>query len=189
MATKIKKGAMNRGVGGNTSADGLKRLKKDVLTQPGSCVVVMFGANDAFIDNDKVYDYSTYWTVPKPSNISVSQYKLNLTSMIEQITGAGKEITLITPWAFWSSAQLNQFPFYVDAMKAVALQTKTPILDAYEIQLNLWWASQPWLDRATHAPSIKNLQQDYQHPSDQGHTQIANLCNKPQNSNACACRR
>jgi lysophospholipase L1-like esterase len=188
MAHATRKTDINKGIGGNTSADGLARLTNDVLMQPGSCVTVMFGANDAFIDNAATYDYSAYWMTPKPSAVSVAQYMTNLTSMIQQITGAGKRVTLITPWAFWSTPQLNQLPFYVDAMKAVAVQTGTPLLDAYEIQLNRWWSSQPWLPASTNAPMMWDQEQDYQHPNGMGHTEIADLCKKPQNKNACACK-
>ena len=188
MAIATGKTDINKGIGGNTSTDGINRLTNDVLAQQGSCVTVMFGANDAFIDNTATYDYQSYWTAPKPSAVPVTQYMSNLNSMIQQIKAAGKQVTLITPWAFWSTAQLNQMPFYVDAMKAVSMQTGTPLLDAYGIQLNRWWSSQPWLAPSTNAPSMWLQEQDYQHPSGYGHTEIADLCKKPQSANACACK-
>jgi lysophospholipase L1-like esterase len=188
MAMATGRVAINKGVGGNTSSDGLKRLKADVLNQNGSCVVIMFGANDAFIDPTAVYDLKTRWNAPKESAVSVSQYKANLTDMITKIRRVGKNVTLITPWAFWSTPQLIQFPFYVDAMKSVGAKMSVPILDAYAIQLNGWWASQPWLDSSTGAPLFWRYEQDYQHPSAEGHTQIADLCRQPQNTDACACK-
>ena len=59
MASAIGTTAINKGVGGNTSADALARMD-DVLAQPGSCVTVMLGTNDAWIDPSLQYDYSSF---------------------------------------------------------------------------------------------------------------------------------
>lgn len=186
MATATGRTALNKGVGGNTTSDMLARFNTDVVTQSGSCVVIMGGANDAFIDPSATYDFSTYWTAPKPSAVSVSTYQSNLTAMVNAARGAGKNVTLITPWAFWSTPELVQFTFYVDAMKSTGAVLGVPVLDADAIQRNLWWASAPW-QTATPAPSLWALEQDYQHPSALGHTRIKELCQQPQNATACAC--
>jgi len=184
MAAATGRTDLNKGVGGNTTADMLARLNADVLTQQGSCVVVMAGANDAFIAPG-TYDYSSYWSTPKPSAISLAQFKINLTSMVTQIKAAGKDVTLITPWSFFSTPNLIQFTFYVDTVKQVGGLTGTPVLDADSIQRDLWWASTQWL--GVTSPSLWDLEQDYQHPSALGHTKIKELCAKPQNAGACAC--
>lgn len=186
MAVATGRTALNKGVGGNTTSDMIARFNADVVTQSGSCVVIMGGANDAFIDPSATYDYSTYWTAPKPSAVSVVTFQSNLTAMVNAAKSAGKSVTLITPWTFWSSPQLVQFTFYVDAMKATGAQLGVPVLDADAIQRSLWWASAPWQTVAP-APSLWDLEQDYQHPSALGHTKIKELCQKPQNVSACAC--
>lgn len=187
MAQATGRTAINAGVGGNTSTMGLARLQTDVLSTSAECVAVMFGANDAFIESAPTYNYSSYWTEPKPGRVSLATYRENITSMVTQIQAQGKAVTLITPWAFWSTEYLQQFPFYVNVVKQVGKEMGVPVLDAYAIQLNLWWASQPWLTPASGAPSFWALEQDYQHPSALGHTKIAELCTKPENSASCAC--
>ncbi len=185
MAVATGRTALNKGVGGNTSTDMLARLYADVLSQPGSCVTVMAGANDAFIDPYATYDYSTYWAQAKPSAVSVTAFQNNLISIVQQIKNSGKQVTLLTSWAFFSTPELIQFLFYVDAVKYIGVFTGTPVLDADAIQRNAWWGSSQWL--GTGAPSLWDMEVDYQHPSALGHTAIANLCQKPQNATACAC--
>lgn len=187
MAQATGRTALNAGVGGNTSTMGLARLQTDVLATSAECVAVMFGANDAYIDYALPYNYSSYWTEPKPSRVPLTTFRDNLASMVTQIQAGGKQVTLITPWAFWSTESLQQFPFYVNAVKQVGKELGVPVLDAYAIQLNLWWASQPWLPASSGAPSFWALEQDYQHPSALGHTKIAELCTKPENAASCAC--
>lgn len=188
MAQATGRTDINKGVGGEDTQMAMQRIQADVISQTAECVVVMFGANDGFISPTATYDYSTYWPAPKPARVSLADYKANLENMVDLITASGKAVTLITPWAFWSTPHLQQYPFYVDAMKEVGKEKGVPVLDAYAIQLNAWWASQPWLQASTGAPSMWSLQQDYQHPSAAGHTKIAQLCQKLENANACACR-
>lgn len=187
MAEATGRTCLNKGVGGNTSTDMLARFNADVISQSGSCVVIMAGANDAFIDPSYTYDYTTYWTAPKPSAVSLPIFKSNLTSMVMQARAAGKEVTLITSWAFFSTPLLIQMTFYADAVKEVGGLLGVPVLDADAIQRDLWWASKPWLSQNA-APLLWDLEQDYQHPSAAGHSRIAGLCSKPQNASSCACR-
>lgn len=187
MAERTGRACLNKGVGGNTSTDMLARFNADVIAQAGSCVVIMAGANDAFINPGVNYDYSTYWTEPRPSAVSVPIFKSNLTEMVKQARSAGKDVTLITPWTFFSTPLLIQFTFYADTVKEVGGLLGVPVLDADAIQRDLWWASKPWLTQNA-APLLWDLEVDYQHPSAAGHTRIADLCRKPQNATACACR-
>ena len=185
MASALGATCTNLGVGGNTSSDLLARFST-VTATPGTCVIIQIGANDAAIAPNGSYDFSSYWTSPQPSAVSVAQYTANLTQMVILSRAAGKEPVFMTPWAFFSSPDLVQFPFYVNAMIAVGAQMGVPVLDAYRIQTDLWWASKPWLTQNA-APSLWDLEADYQHPNAAGHTLEANLCQKPQNSGACAC--
>lgn len=186
MASAIGKTAINKGVGGNTTSDMLARFTADVTSQSGSCVVIMGGANDAFINPMGSYDYSSYWTGPVSSAVSLSTYQSNLTAMVNAAKSSGKNVTLITPWVFFSTPNLVQFTFYANAMKSVGGVLGVPVLDADGIQRDLWWASRPWLTQNA-APMLWDFEADYQHPNAAGHTLIANLCQKPQNATACAC--
>lgn len=191
MAQATGRTAINAGVASNTSTLGLARLQTDVLSTSAECVAIMFGANDAYIDETLPYNYSSYWSEPKPGRVSVPVFRQNLESMVTQIRAAGKDVTLMTPWAFWSTPHLLQFPFYVEAIKQVGAEMGVPVLDAYSIQLRLWWNSSPWLVASHNAPSFYALLQpnDFQHPSALGHTKIAELCTKPENAASCACHQ
>ena len=72
-----------------------------------------------------------------------------------------------------------------DIDKVVGGLRGVPVVDADSIQRNLWWGSIQWVGGSS--PSLWDLEIDYQHPSALGHTKIAELCQKPQNVNACAC--
>lgn len=188
MAAATGRAFINKGLGNDTTDGALARLTADVLSQPAECVAVMLGANDGFIDTALSFDISTYWTAAKPAHSTPAHFKDNLVQIIAQIEAAGKEVTLITPWAFWATTNLLQYPFYVDAVFAAGAQMNVPVIDAYAIQLNLWWASQPWNLPASGAPSMWAMQTDYQHPNAYGHTLIARECQKPRYASACACR-
>ncbi len=63
----------NAGVNGNTSTQGLERLKKDALEKNPDFVIINFGLNDHyFVDKNK-------------ENVPLDKFKSNLESMIKQI--------------------------------------------------------------------------------------------------------
>ncbi|MFC7371774.1 GDSL-type esterase/lipase family protein [Fictibacillus iocasae] len=70
---------LNAGVPGETTAAAIKRLEDEVLNRNPDCVTILFGANDA---SDHRF-------------VSLEQYEMNLSVMIEKI-GAEKVI-LISP--------------------------------------------------------------------------------------------
>ena len=182
---------VNKGVGGDSTVDALARLNGDVLTQSGSCVTVMFGAGDSEISYSGSYSYTGWWTGPQTSEVSVASFTANLTSIVQQILKAGKQVTLLTPWTNFNTANLNQGRFYSDAVKGVGAALGVPVLDAGDILRQLWTNSYEWLNRNgvvhPNAPTLGSLMADDLHPSVVGHTHIANLCSKPQNVAACAC--
>ena len=187
MSYATGRGMLNKGIGGNTTVDALARISADVLTQTGSCVTVMFGAVDSYIKDSQ--DFSTWWASPKPSEVSIANYTTNLTSIVNQIKGAGKSVTLMTPWPTFGTANLNQGQFYSDAVKAVGRALGVAVLDAHDIMRRLWWGSKPWFTSTSNAPDLWTLIVDEQHPSALGHTKMAELCNQPQSIGACACTK
>ena len=195
MAIATGRTALNKAVGGRLSTEVLANLSSDALTQQGSCVTVMLGAGDSFLDyandNPAIFDYSSYWTQAQVGRVSVSQFKANLTSIVQQLRAAGKNVTLLTSWQFASTLYLTQSQFYADVVKGVGAELGVPVLDAAAIFLHRYWGSSQWLDgRVTppiSAPSILSFLVDWQHQSALGHTYIANLCQKPQAVGACAC--
>ena len=151
----------------------------------------MFGAVDSDIESSGAYEYGSWWTAPQPSEVSLADFTANLTSIVQQILNAGKNVTLLTPWPKFSTAGLNQGRFYSDAVKGVGANFGIPVLDAGDIMRKLWWGSDQWLAARIvpnpNAPSLWSLIEDELHPSALGHTYIANLCALPQAFRACAC--
>lgn len=79
---------INRGVAGETSAQGLQRLPAIITSYPeASCYLVLFGMNDAR-PLAKVPSGLGQEPAPKDS------YKANIQKMIELVNAAGKEVVL-----------------------------------------------------------------------------------------------
>jgi lysophospholipase L1-like esterase len=74
---------INSGVGGNTTREGLARIREDVLAHKPDMVLIEFGGNDA---------------TPDPArHVSLDEFEANLRSMQEQITASnGARIILLT---------------------------------------------------------------------------------------------
>lgn len=170
----------NFAVGGSTTADVKSRLPADLATA-GSCVVVMIGANNAFIPTTTTVDNSVEWTAevaPSPPGTTVGAFKADLVDIIDTIRGAGRDVVLVTPWAFFATAEMVQFPFYVRAMQDIGTRKGVVVVDAYHIQIDLWWNlnSNLW----------SKYEADYQHQNAAGHGKIAELFTQERYKNACA---
>jgi lysophospholipase L1-like esterase len=151
--------AINAGVAGNSSAQALRRLSRDVLTHEPDVVVIFFGTNDLRADADRVY-------VPVP------KYKANLETIISQCRKQGSRVVLCTlppieHEAFFTRHQRGPFDAmgglakvietYREAARQVATAQKTSLVD-----LNGLLDAEPdWLSK------------DGVHPSEDGNAIIA----------------
>lgn len=85
---------INAGIGGNTSAEGLARIEKDVLAHMPGLVLVEFGGND---------------TVHDARAVSVLQFEKNLLTINEKVQAKGGEVIFVTfppvinEWHAWYS--------------------------------------------------------------------------------------
>ncbi|QEG43321.1 sulfatase-like hydrolase/transferase [Roseimaritima ulvae] len=75
--------AINAGVGGNTSTQGLRRMEKDVFAHDPEVVVLMFGTNDLRVDNQRVH-------------VPVAQFKKNIEAMVDRCEKYGAKVVLCT---------------------------------------------------------------------------------------------
>jgi lysophospholipase L1-like esterase len=75
--------AINAGVPGNTSRQGLGRLEKDVLSHKPAVVLVLFGTNDNREDAPRIH-------VPLP------EYEKNLETIIERCSTVGSRVVIGT---------------------------------------------------------------------------------------------
>jgi len=127
-----------------------------VLANPGSHIGIMIGANDAFADPGYTGSY------PYPNAAAVDTFSANLASMITQARAAGKTPFYVTPWAFWSTPSMENFPFYVDAAKALMASLSVPVVDAFQIQFEI-------AEDIGQTTMWDEIEVNYQHPNALGH--------------------
>lgn len=127
---------VNAGVGGNFSADGLRRIQSDVLDKKPDFCLVMFGTNDV--------------TKTKFDSSGLIGYKLNMRAIITKLKMQGIETAVMTPGmlcsrpvpgftGIWSSVHIyfeylqksGQMDQYAEALREVAKETDIPVADAY----------------------------------------------------------
>jgi lysophospholipase L1-like esterase len=121
----------NAGVNGNTTAQALRRMERDVLAHKPDVVVIFFGTNDARLAEPKVH-------------VPVERYRENLQKMIDAVTKAGGRVVLCTPPPIEQGAYFTRHaraPFdaagglekvlgeYCEAARGVAERNKAPLVD------------------------------------------------------------
>ena len=128
--------AINAGVGGNFSGDGLRRIQTDVLDKRPDFCCVMFGTNDV--------------TNSRKGAQALEEYKQNLRQIVGLLRGENIEVVLMTPGmlcshgvkgfsGFWwfvhkfyeSLQKSGKMDEYVQGMRDVAKELDVPLADAY----------------------------------------------------------
>jgi lysophospholipase L1-like esterase len=125
----------NAGVNGNTTAQALRRMEKDVLARRPDVVVVFFGTNDCRLAEPKVH-------------VPVERYRENLQKMIDAVTKGGGRVVLCTPPPIEEQAYFTRHaraPFdaagglekvlgaYCDAVRGVAERNKIAVVDLNQL--------------------------------------------------------
>lgn len=157
VASAANRPYLNKGIGGNTSSDGLARFSADVLANSPDYVAIMFGINDAF------------YSVP------VATYKANLLSMVTQAKAANIKPVLLTPNLVTDATLQATMPAYVQACREVAAQS-VPLIDVYAA-----------FCEGSFSPggaTFAGWYVDTQHQSPSGHASIASLFTLAQNAGA-----
>lgn len=140
--------AVNAGISGNTTANALDRIERDVLSHEPDVVTVMFGLNDMV-------------------RVPLEQFRANLVKIIEQCRGVGAEVLLCTPNSVIKDtpgrtrAKLIQ---YCDAIRAVGREQAVTVCDIYEAFESF---------RARDPLGWRMLMSDEFHPNMDGHRLIA----------------
>lgn len=121
----------NAGVNGNTTAQALRRMEKDVLVHKPDVVVIFFGTNDCRLAEPKVH-------------VPVERYRENLQKMIDAVTKAGGRVVLCTPPPIEEQAYFTRHaraPFdaagglekvlgeYCETVRAAAERNKISVVD------------------------------------------------------------
>lgn len=138
---------INAGVSGNTTANGLARIDKDVLSHKPSLVTVMFGLNDM-------------------SRVPLDDYRANLKTIIDKCRSAGSQVLLATPNNIitTSGRPTERLITYCDAIRQVGRETGTPVCDCYGDLEAI---------RTGDALAWRLLMSDEIHPNMDGHKRIA----------------
>ncbi|NLX99340.1 MAG: hypothetical protein GXY83_24650 [Rhodopirellula sp.] len=135
--------AVNAGISGNSTIDGLNRLQKDVLDHKPDLVTIMFGLNDMV-------------RVPK------LDFQVNLGQMIQRCRQAGAEVILCTPNSVIDTPgrPIPRLVEYCGAIKEVAQKYEVPLSDVYATYESL---------RARDPLAWRLLLSDEIHPNMDGH--------------------
>lgn len=157
---KIDADVTNLGIGGERTDQALQRLAKAVLSLKPQVVVVMYGTNDSFIDRGQ-----------KKSRLTADQYGDNLRKLVAELRKAGARPILMTPPCWGKKAEpvgTGEHPNvrlekYVRVCRAVARETKTPLVDHY----------QRWSRRLAEGGDPGDWTTDQCHPNPRGHREIA----------------
>jgi len=107
---------VNAGIAGDTTADGLKRLERDVLSQNPDLVILSLGGNDCGTRGLG----------------ALEEYAENLRTMLERILETGSEILFWTPYCMCRkvSSAIKE-PFLREIAADVAEKNNTGIYDAF----------------------------------------------------------
>lgn len=120
---------INSGINGDTTREGLERIKIDVLDYHPDIVMILFGSNDSSFTE---YQFRTQY-----------EYKKNLCDMIEKLLDSRTEKVqtmpfLITPppvvdTDFYPFTTTERVKSYGDIMKKVANKYCCPVIDFFSV--------------------------------------------------------
>jgi len=156
---------INSGIGSETTALALERFSRDVINAQPDYLTIMYGTNDAAINEGCV----------KP-RVSLADYKANLQSMVSQAKAAGIKPILMTPiplgaqWSYSGHSPYKEqgtncvIKDYVEAVRHIAREENIPLVDNH----SAWWE---WESET--GSKIETLQSDSCHPNPAGHVLIA----------------
>ncbi len=144
---KVEVTAINAGISGNTTADGIRRLEKDVLAHKPDLVTVMFGLNDMV-------------------RVPIPDFKVNLGKIIERCRGAGAEVLLCTPNSVINTTnrRIATLVEYCEAVREIAKKYQVPLCDVHATYEAL---------RSRDPVAWRMILSDEIHPNMDGHKLIA----------------
>ncbi|MFO1006166.1 MAG: GDSL-type esterase/lipase family protein [Planctomycetaceae bacterium] len=147
--SKVK--VINAGISGNTTADGLARLDKDVLQHHPTIVTISFGLNDMV-------------RVPE------DQFRKNLETLVARCREAGSQVVLCTPNMVITTTPrpIEKLKKYCDIIRQTGRELGVPVCDQFAAG-EAYLVKDPWAWRLTLSDEI--------HPNMDGHKLMAEeLC-------------
>lgn len=158
---------IKKGISGETTSGALSRIDHDVIGEKPHYVTIMYGTNDAFIDN---YANET-GHLPR---ISIERYKKNLQEMVQKLKANNIQPILMTPipmGRFWGSdfgiykqKGINfKLKEYVEVVRYTAQAENVPLVDHFN----------EWLKWGKKGKDIDTWMTDGIHPNPKGHRLMA----------------
>ena len=151
----------NRAIGGRSTRSFINEGRLDEIARdigPGDTLLIQFGHNDANTQKPERYT-------------SVPDYKILLRRYIDTATHAGARAVLLTPVTRrnWSNGRITaSFPAYSDAVREVARETGTPLIDLDTL-------SEHWVERTGEQASRRFFLPDDTHFTELGARRIADI--------------
>ncbi|MBI3852077.1 MAG: hypothetical protein HY298_17605 [Verrucomicrobia bacterium] len=148
---KAKLEMINAGISSQTSANGLARIRADVLDRKPALVVVAFGMND----------------IRHPNPMPAQQSHDNQAQIVRFCKAAGVEVVLCTPSSVYHGSEgwpFEQLSPYADMVRQIGTEEKVPVADVYRAFEGI---------RAKDATAWMMLMSEWIHPNMNGHKVIA----------------
>ncbi|HJN19296.1 MAG TPA: SGNH/GDSL hydrolase family protein [Armatimonadota bacterium] len=104
---------VNAGISGNTTAAGLQRIERDVLSRNPQLVTIMFGMNDV-------------------TGTPAGAYRANLESIVEQCRGVGAEVVLCTPNSVYpedAGRPMDKLGAFAQTVRDLGAELGVPVAD------------------------------------------------------------
>lgn len=152
----------NVGIGGENTAQALKRLKAQVIDKKPHIVTIMYAANDSYVDKGK--------TVPR---LTEAEYRANLKQIVEELRKAQIKPILMATNRLGDKHPSNgagEHPGkwldqYVAICREVAKDLKVPLVDHHE----------HWSMALKDGTDIDKWMTDSCHPNPKGQEEMAKL--------------
>lgn len=150
----------NVGIGGERTDQALLRLERDVISQRPHLVAVMYGTNDAWVDEGQ-----------SGSRLPEVQYEANLRELVRRLRAAGSRVVLMTPPRFAEQHRRNgageepnlRLARYAERCRRVARDTGAVLVDHF----GGWAAAQAG------GQALQAWTTDGCHPNAAGHAEMA----------------
>ncbi len=158
---------IKKGISGETASGALNRIDHDVIGEKPHYVTIMYGTNDAFIDN---YANET-GHLPR---ISIERYKKNLQEMVQKLKANNIQPILMTPIpmgrfvgsdvGIYKQKGINfKLKEYVQVVRDTAQEENVPLVDHFN----------EWLKWKKKGKDIDTWMTDGIHPNPKGHRLMA----------------
>ncbi len=115
---------VNRGVGGNKTADLLARVERDVVAEAPDVVFLQVGVND-------VWCRFSHGEI-----ITVEQFRDNYTALVQKIMATGAKLVLVLPFALRMEDKQRFRPYlaaFNEVIRTIAAEEKLPVIPLDEI--------------------------------------------------------